>query len=73
MYNNKLFSDVTFIVRNKEEIFGHRAIIGTMSHIFLANFSNDVKDKDEVKLEDVNVDVSRQFSGSLTLMKSKST
>ena len=54
-FNNEVFSDVTlFIGKESVKFFGHKAIIGAKSDVFERQFIGDWKDKDEVKLENVN-------------------
>ena len=58
LYNDKATSDVTFIVGpNATEFFGHTLIIGSASDVLKANFSSDWKDRNIIKLEDVNIEV----------------
>lgn len=61
-FNNKVFSDVMlFIGKDGVEFFGHKAIIAAKSDFFEILFLGDWKDKDEVKLEEVNVAAFREI------------
>lgn len=57
LFNDNSSSDVTFLVGQlKSEFFGHKAIIGSASDVFKAQFSGDWKDSKVITLEDVDED-----------------